>query len=69
MINLCVEEYCHNCSEFEPEVDQSSMRIGCTVCLMTDIYCKHRCRCSSMFDYMIDYFEKMQKGEKPDNEK
>ena len=58
MIRLDVEKYCHNCPDFEPEVEK-------TECSMFDIdfledrvhveivvMCKYRNRCASQMRYL-----------------
>ena len=57
MITLCVKSYCHDCPEFEPDVEQNvynSGLMGESTHCMTDIYCKHKDRCESMFEYLTE---------------
>lgn len=60
MIVLKVEEYCHNCPEFEPDVDKDkeemyeynlmarseSRQVSCT----TTVTCQHRHRCAVIYE-------------------
>ena len=63
MIVLKVEEYCHNCPEFEPDVDKDKVEVesisfslsdfdGQTRKLMcnTTIACEHRHRCAAIYE-------------------
>lgn len=58
MIRLQVEEYCNNCSEFEPEVDRDMLYCddilrGTKMSIIeTRVQCKHRSRCKSIKDYL-----------------
>lgn len=60
MITLKVEEYCHNCPEFEPDVDKNeeeivefnfasrteNRKVFCT----TTVTCQHRHRCAVIYE-------------------
>lgn len=58
MISLYVKDYCHNCPEFEPDVEKDTIYsenylMGKrTTHTQTDIYCKHRDRCESMIKFL-----------------
>lgn len=63
MIKLHVQKYCHNCSDFEPDVtkDTRGFYTGYSEDFperieRTDTYitCKHAARCESMFVYIRD---------------
>lgn len=59
MIKLNVQPYCHNCPEFEANVEKESVvaddfyqyDIEKTI-YNTDISCKHRDRCVGMVEYL-----------------
>lgn len=63
MITLKVEDYCHSCVEFEPDVDKNSIIYECqdftslsgirfrTHC-ETVVTCKHAQRCACIKDYI-----------------
>lgn len=62
MITLKVEDYCHDCPDFEPDVEKEVQRWeGVDYDTMTSydytrahttIYCKHRYRCESVKSYL-----------------
>lgn len=58
MIRLYVQNYCHDCPEFEPDVEKDTIYsenylMGKrTTHTQTDIYCKHRDRCASMVEFL-----------------
>lgn len=54
MIKLDVAEYCHNCPEFEPLVEQDTKGLLYDMSLIVDttIKCAHRDRCRSMCRYL-----------------
>lgn len=57
MISLYIKKYCHDCPEFEPDVERNvynSGLMGESTHYMTDIYCKHKDRCESMFEYLVE---------------
>ena len=63
MITLKVEEYCHDCPDFEPEVIKHKIRdeinfVG-DIMMNTHIYCQHAARCRAVKRYL-----EKQKGEK-----
>ena len=61
MITLKVEEYCHNCPEFEPDVDKNEVEYfesdptsfmrqeKRTVMCDTTVTCQHRNRCAAIY--------------------
>ena len=67
MIQLFIEDYCHNCPDFEPDIDKNKLRFTdddtdwmielnipfdpCPIC-ETNIRCKHRKRCKSMMRHL-----------------
>lgn len=62
MITLKVEDYCHNCPEFEPDVDKNTTeyfesdsmsfmrREKRTVMCETTVTCEHRLRCAAIYE-------------------
>lgn len=58
MISLHIKDYCHNCPEFDPDVEKDTIYsenylMGKrTTHTQTDIYCKHRDRCASMVEFL-----------------
>lgn len=58
MIKLYVQNYCHDCPEFEPDVKKDTIYsenylMGKrTPRTQTAIYCKHRDRCASMIEFL-----------------
>ena len=64
MIELKVEEYCHNCPSFEPESSSETEHLETTYDPMfiktiaistvvnTVVTCKYRRRCAAMFRYL-----------------
>ena len=54
MINLVVEPYCHDCTDFEPEVEKSSGECNNKV-LYTNTYitCEHRNKCMAIKSYLL----------------
>lgn len=48
MIELEVEEYCQNCSDFEADVSRIAGIIYCD----TFIRCEHRGKCGQLYDYI-----------------
>lgn len=64
MINLIVENYCHNCPGFEPDVKKYEYESGSGDEInTTDIYCKHKVRCTFMVMYLEDRINR-KKGER-----
>lgn len=72
MIKLVVADYCHNCPEFEPDVDKNSETFQTwnpmefcgqeyVVC-DTIVSCKHRYRCNSI-RHQLEIDLKKVKGE------
>lgn len=67
MISLHIKSYCHNCPEFEPDVQKEIHYLEGTNIeryVKTDIYCEHRIRCKKMVDYLKEALSK--KGENND---
>lgn len=70
-INLKVEEYCHNCPDFEPEKKVEHLtEIDLTARIPTDIHkyettisCKHCKRCAAQFKYLQKQHDAMMKKE------
>lgn len=52
MIELHVEDYCHNCPEFGADVQKNTLYAGYEEYCQTDIYCKHRSRCEHIYEYL-----------------
>lgn len=58
MISLYVKNYCHNCPEFEPDVEKDTiysenyLMEKRTTHTQTYIYCKHKDRCESMIKFL-----------------
>ena len=50
MINLNVNDYCHNCPEFEPKVDKL---YAFNETATTFIYCEHKELCDRIHDYLL----------------
>lgn len=58
MIRLKVENYCKNCTEFEPETERNFIDAnGEHLNFNTTITCKHEKRCHEMMDYLRDEAE------------
>lgn len=59
MITLKVDEYCHNCPEFEPSVDRTTMCsddfFGNPSMVLTEtvVTCEHKQRCQSIHAYIV----------------
>lgn len=59
MINLIIEEYCHECPDFEAEVRKgakASMVDG-HVAHCTNIFCVHRLKCDRIARYLAKRME------------
>lgn len=58
MIKLSVADYCHNCPNFEPEVDKAEYStfeldfLEDRVHVETVVMCMHRDRCTCQMDYL-----------------
>lgn len=52
MIKLDVEDYCHNCNEFEPDVHREHLYFAGKDKLETVVRCEHRIRCESIKNYL-----------------
>ena len=61
MITLKVEEYCHNCPEFEPDVDKDEQEMisydmsmrqeNRTIYCTTTVTCQHRYKCAAIYEH------------------
>lgn len=54
MIKLNIEEYCHNCPDFEVSVDKTHAYCAeyALDWFTTEITCKHRSRCKEIKSYL-----------------
>lgn len=58
MIRLYVQNYCHDCPEFDPDVEKDTIYSENylmgerTTHTHTYIYCKHKDRCASMIKFL-----------------
>lgn len=53
MIKLFVEDYCHNCPDFDPYVSKTELECDMgRYCTNTDITCKHAERCEEIKKYL-----------------
>lgn len=50
MIELSVEDYCHECPEFDPEVNKSILKLwnDSKLFVSTTVFCKYTQRCKAM---------------------
>ena len=64
MITLNVEKYCHNCSEFEAQVD----KLYTDRQVVTYVYCEHKNLCKRIHDYLLKNL-KEQENVKEENQK
>ena len=55
MINLCVEEYCHGCPEFEAYVRKTMHEdfYGQLIDCSTFISCANLSKCRAIYDHLI----------------
>lgn len=53
-INLCVQDYCQNCPDFEVEVEQISTcsEYDDPYTIDTNIYCKNRNKCARLLKHI-----------------
>lgn len=58
MIRLAVWEYCHDCPEFEPDVDKLEVQKGYYMTRRTNVYCKHQERCLGIVNYLREELRK-----------
>lgn len=67
MIHLEVEEYCHGCGYFDPDVDRQSAFAG-NVCIGTDtaIRCNHRNSCKAIYTHLKKKMENSEDKEGPE---
>jgi hypothetical protein len=52
MIKLIVEDYCHRCRGFEPELEQVQYTANLEVRNDTLVFCKYKERCKSIAEYL-----------------
>lgn len=52
MIKLNVAGYCHNCPDFEPNVEKDILYAPCDEIHETTITCKHKTRCEIICDFL-----------------
>lgn len=54
MIRFSVEDYCHDCPDFEAEVNKTLLRSN-SIVISTDtcITCKHKDKCLQIYRYMM----------------
>lgn len=52
MIKLCVEDYCQNCTDFEPDVETYTTVSAGKICNQTNVSCEHRQRCKKLVEYL-----------------
>lgn len=58
MITVSVEEYCHNCHEFEPDMIKSCVKSVdmsnqySSILVTTTIECMHREKCRAIYEYI-----------------
>lgn len=59
MINLCVEEYCQNCTDFDPVKELTNfLADGVPVESRTTVYCKYKDRCAAVAEWLGKQKEK-----------
>lgn len=54
MIKLCVEDYCQDCTEFEPDVQKVTLFGGKRDIADTTIFCEHRERCEHIKEFLSE---------------
>ena len=59
MIRLLVDDYCHDCPDFEARVNKINDDDG-HIC-STNIYCEHEERCEAIYKHIKDELKKGQK--------
>lgn len=53
MIELCVEEHCHGCPEFEPSAKKEVLYgDGLVMEVQTEVVCAHQGKCESIRQYL-----------------
>lgn len=64
MIELFVEDYCHNCPDFDPYISKTKMKCD-RECYWTNtvITCKHAERCKEIKNYLEKQFGNMSRGD------
>ena len=58
MIKLQIEKYCHNCPEFEAQVDKTYFLYLTDPEIHTIVTCEHRGKCECIRKYFEDEQEK-----------
>lgn len=71
MISLLVKDYCHDCPEFEADVEKLNFVTNdlCrydteNILTNTHIGCKHRVRCAGMVEYLKEQAKKSKEDTK-----
>ena len=66
MIHLCVEDYCQDCSEFDPVTENKNTKyVGYNfdgvmheTYTLTEVHCSKEKRCRAIFNYLKNQVEK-----------
>lgn len=66
MIHLCVEDYCQDCSEFDPTTENKNTEyvsynfggVEYERYSLTEVHCSKEKRCQAIFNYLKNQFEK-----------
>ena len=58
MIKLAVEEYCHDCDGFEPEVERLYCNDGYDELVCQSVQCQKRDQCNHIYSYLKRKVEK-----------
>lgn len=64
MIRLCVEDYCQDCSEFDPTTENTEYvsynfdGVEYERYALTEVHCSKEKRCRAIFNYLKNQFEK-----------
>ena len=54
MIELIVEDYCQNCTDFEPVAEHKIMKANFeTIVMDTEVICKNRRKCQRMMTHLM----------------
>jgi hypothetical protein len=69
MINLIVEDYCHECPDFEAEVRKGAKAstIDGHVARCTNIFCVHRLKCDRIARYLAKRMEEKKDEQLPND--
>lgn len=67
MIHLEVEEYCHGCGYFDPDVNRQSL-FSNNICIGTEttVRCNHRNSCKAIYRHLKEKMEKTEDKEGPE---